>query len=207
MNERRRFFRQMASKSAELVLQEARHKANAQAAHWIRPPWALEEVEFLLACTRCDACQSACPHDVIFKLPARVGITAAGTPALDLDNRACRLCEDWPCVAACEPGALVIPAPTGDAELEGEDTTVTDTDPVYPRIAQCRVDTRRCLPYSGPECGACRGSCPVKGALNWDDFERPSIDADRCIGCAACRSACIMEPGAIVVRSLHAELS
>jgi ferredoxin-type protein NapG len=195
MNDRRRFFRQVAGKSAELVLKEARQRANARAEHWIRPPYAVEEVEFLLACTRCDSCVSACPHDVIFMLPARVGITAAGTPAMDLNQKACQLCQGWPCVTACEADALVLPVPA-DADGSGREHEIP-----LPRIAQCWVDTGRCLPYSGPECGACKGICPVEGALQWDDFERPSIVTELCIGCAACRAACIMEPSAIGVRS------
>ena len=27
----------------------------------LRPPWALDERDFLAACTRCDACVRACP--------------------------------------------------------------------------------------------------------------------------------------------------
>ena len=69
------------------------------------PPFAVDELDFLLACTRCDKCIEACPHDVLFKLPARTGLQAAGTPAMDLLNRGCHLCRDWPCVAACEPDA------------------------------------------------------------------------------------------------------
>ena len=64
------------------------------AARWLRPPYALPELDFLLACTRCDACIDACPQRVIFALPARCGVAAAGTPALDLSHRGCALCAE-----------------------------------------------------------------------------------------------------------------
>jgi ferredoxin-type protein NapG len=58
------------------------------------PPYAQDELAFLLACTRCGACVTACPHGVIFPLAPRLGITVAGTPALDLLHKGCHLCED-----------------------------------------------------------------------------------------------------------------
>ena len=150
---------------------------------WLRPPFVRDEIEFLLACTRCDACIEACPHGVLFKLPSGFGAQVAGGPAMDLLNRGCHLCEDWPCVSACEPGALSLPAEPEAA----------------PRLAQVSVDPDLCLAHLGPECGACAHACPVPGALTWENGVRPAIDADHCTGCALCREACIVEPKAIKV--------
>jgi len=61
-------------------------------------------------------------------------------------------------------------------------------------------DTDACLPYSGPECGAYDGSCPVPGALTWD-MQRPVINQQKCIGCGLCRQICIVEPKAISIKS------
>ncbi len=189
--ERREFFRRGLKKTGETVVKEAARKAEARAAHWIRPPWALDELEFLLACTRCGECEKACPHDVVFGLSARLGASVAGTPALDLLNHGCHLCEDWPCVAACEPGALALP------EIEGGRR-------YWPRLALASIDTGQCLPYQGPECGACRDSCPIDGALGWEG-ERPVIKAERCSGCGLCREACIMQPPAILITAWKKE--
>ena len=175
---------------SQVVIQEMNDKAAAGAAHWIRPPYALEELEFLLTCTRCDKCQQACPHNVIFLLPARPGTNVAGTPALDLLNRGCHLCPDWPCVQACEPGALKLP--------EMEDSEV----PGPPCLAGVAINPDVCLPYNGPECGACASSCPVPGALLWDGC-KPHIDANTCSGCGLCREACITEPKAVDIQSLY----
>ena len=195
---RRAFFRQALRKGGEQVVKQADARAARQASRWIRPPFAIPELEFLLACTRCGECISACPHQVVFPLAARLGVQVAGTPALDLQTRGCHLCSDWPCVAACEAGALVRPAePEPAAEAAA---------PPLPMLARARLDPAACLPYSGPECGACRDVCPVPGAMIWEQ-EKPRIEAGRCVGCGLCREACIVEPRAIVIRSLHCEPS
>lgn len=183
--DRRGFLRRAAGKTTELAVGEAQRRVGARA-RWVRPPFAAGELEFLLACTRCGACIEACPHGVIFALAPRLGAQVMNTPALDLTRRGCHLCADWPCVAACEPGALAPPeAPeTGERPL--------------PRLATVRVNPDACLPYGGPECGACRDSCPVPGAMRWER-ERPAIDPRACVGCALCRQACIVEPKAITV--------
>lgn len=189
--DRRAFFRRAVRKTGEAVAREADQRARARAAHWIRPPFALDELEFLLACTRCDACLEACPHGVIFKLPARLGAQVVGTPALDLLNRACRLCEDWPCVTTCEPGALHQPENAED-----------ETPATLPALARAWIDTDTCIAYLGPECGACASACPVPGALTWD-MTRPVLQLDTCVGCGMCRDACIVEPKAVRIASVH----
>lgn len=184
---RRDFFRAGARKAAQITSRLVVEKIAWQADGWIRPPFAADELTFLLRCTRCDKCIEACPHGVLFNLPARLGPRVAGTPAMDLLKRGCRLCADWPCVGACEPDALRLPE-------HGE-----GTPPAPPRLARVRIDRNTCLPYSGPECGACADSCPVPGALEWEDGLRPVINEGICTGCALCREACIMDPKAIEI--------
>lgn len=182
--DRRTFFRRAASKATETVVNEMAEKVKADAKHWIRPPYALDELEFLLTCTRCGECVAACPHQVIFPLESRLGARVVNTPALDLLNKACHLCVDWPCVTACVPCALKIPIVEGEQSL-----------PV-PVLAKASINVTACLSYSGPECGACRGSCPQSGALQWQ-MEKPVISRELCVGCGLCREACIVEPKAI----------
>ena len=171
--DRRAFFLQAFRNTGQTLLKLCAAKVTQQPTHWIRPPHAQDELAFLLACTRCGACITACPHEVIFPLAARLGITVAGTPALNLRHKGCRLCDAWPCVAVCEPGALKRPANAADS---------ADDAPTWPRpFARVTIDTVACLPYLGPECGACEGSCPVSGALVWDLY-RPRIDPEHCVG-------------------------
>lgn len=188
--DRRAFFRRGVDKAAEMAIKHADATVSGHAKRWVRPPYAVNELEFLVTCTRCGACVEACAHGAVFPLPARLGARVVGTPALDLLNKACHLCEDWPCVVSCEPGALLRPD-----EEEGVSTPL-------PKLATASINTRSCLPYSGPECGACAGSCPVPGAMIWESA-KPRIDADLCTGCALCRQSCIMEPKAVDIRSLY----
>lgn len=197
--DRREFFRRSAGKAARTVTEHVNNKVLQDAAHWIRPPFAVDELDFLLACTRCDACIKACSYQVIFPLPARRGAQVMSTPVMDLLNRGCHLCEDWPCVQACETGALKQPV------VEANNDSGSEIQPVrWPKLARAIIDEKTCLPYAGPECGACRGSCPVPEALLWTS-EKPAIDETLCTGCGLCREACIVEPKAIRVQSKYAQ--
>ena len=191
--DRRAFFKAGFDGISKAAVQVADEHVSQRAISWIRPPYALDELEFLLACTRCDKCIEACPHDVIFKLPARLGMQVTGTPALDLINKACHLCEDWPCVKACEPKVLQFPEQKKEERKEEVRSLL--------KLAHAEINTQTCLPYNGPECGACANSCPVPGALLWD-MEKPHIDQEKCTGCGLCRDACVVNPKAVNIRSL-----
>jgi ferredoxin-type protein NapG len=190
---RRDFFRLGVRKVAETAARMASAGVSSATENWIRPPFALGESEFLENCTRCDKCIEACPHGVLFALPPELGNRAAATPAMDLLDRGCHMCADWPCVGACEPDALRLPDP-------GE-----GPPPSPAKFAEVRIDTETCLPYLGPECGACADSCPVPGALSWQDGLRPVIDEEICTGCALCRQACILDPKAIKISAFIPE--
>ena len=165
-------------------------RVSDRAKNWIRPPHSLPELDFLLACTRCNACVEICPHDVIFPLAARLGADVANTPALDLLKKGCHLCEDWPCVNACEPKALIFP----------ENESVDKDNAKINKFANAEVDESLCLPFSGPECGACLSACPINGALTLKN-EKPVIVQELCVGCALCRDACVVEEKAIMISS------
>jgi ferredoxin-type protein NapG len=186
---RRDFFRLGVRKAAEITAQVVNARVSSRAEGWIRPPFARSEPEFLASCTRCDKCIEACPHDVLFALPADLGQGVAATPAMDLLARGCHMCADWPCVGACEPNALRLP--------DTDDGSSPGPAPAPAKFALVRIDTETCLPYLGPECGACADSCPVPGALRWEGGLRPVIDDEICTGCALCRQACILDPKAI----------
>lgn len=188
---RRLFLRSGMQRMAKATVDAAATQLATTPKNWFRPPFAADEWQFLDLCTRCDKCLAACPHQVLFPLPARLGPRLERTPAMDLLHKGCQLCADWPCVSACETGALALPLPGGTA---GDREAPAPPRP--PRLALAAIDSTRCLPYMGPECGACADVCPVPGALRWQG-PRPSIDAASCVGCALCRAACIVDPKAV----------
>jgi ferredoxin-type protein NapG len=192
--DRRDFFRRGFGQAAEVVVKAVDKRVDERAKHWIRPPYALPELDFLLACTRCNACIEACPHHVIFPLAARLGADVVNTPALDLLKKGCHLCEDWPCVSACEANALVIVAiDSADSKYKAEPAPMQ-------KLANAEIDESSCLPFSGPECGACISVCPAEGALVLVN-EKPVIHQVLCVGCGLCREACIVEDKAINIIS------
>jgi MauM/NapG family ferredoxin protein len=152
--------------------------------HVARPPGALTEISFLLACTRCGECAKACPVNAILELDDRAGV-AAGTPFLDVNgHRACVACDDAPCMPACPSGALTV-IPMKDAVLG---TAVVDRE-------LCTSWTREGM------CTSCFQACPFNwDAIVTDEFHRPYIDPRSCIGCGICRAACPVSPRAITVR-------
>ena len=188
--DRRDFFKKSFGRVAEKAVEVVDNKVAERASRWIRPPFAIPEIEFLLACTRCDACIKACPHEIVFPLSPNNGAEVMNTPALDLLNKGCHLCEDWPCVNACETNALKIPI------LDTDDNSDETLAAPQPKLAKVVIDEAACLPYMGPECGACASACIIEGALQWS-MERPTINQELCTGCAMCREVCITEPKSV----------
>ena len=191
---RRSFFSSLFRKTTDFAVRVVDAQVVAQTVvqetSWIRPPFALDELQFLSACTRCVACIEAFPHGTIVPLASHHGLRVAETPVLDLQNKACHLCADWPCVAACEPGALKLP-------VQEEGST-----PPLPRLADVSIDMLSCLPHNGPECGACASSCPVPGAMVWNQC-KPYIVPQLCAGCSLCREACIVDPKSVLVKAYY----
>lgn len=141
----------------------------------VRPPGALAERAFLDKCTKCDACIRACPHFVIRKAGPELGARIGGTPVLDPRENPCRFCDELPCIAACEPGALLAPAPGAKA-----------------RIGLAKVDKDRCFMALGQPCDYCQKSCPVRPrAIKVGGFRLPAVvDFAACTGCGECAQIC-----------------
>lgn len=151
---------------------------------WFRPPGAAPEVVFLASCTRCGDCIDVCPVRAIVKAPAGAGLAAA-TPIIEPTLQACVVCKDMPCAAACETGALTVPA-DGWAGVH---------------MGVLELDPRRCITFQGVSCGVCARACPVgERALAMDDAGHPVLKAEGCVGCGVCVTACVTAPSSLTLR-------
>ena len=143
----------------------------------LRPPGALEEVDFDSLCTRCNECAKACPHDAITRVPERMG-DRSGTPTIEPARAACMMCEDWPCIEACEPGALVLDAAVA--------------------LGTAQVRPLDCLNRMGSSCSVCVEQCPVPDAMRMVDG-LPTVEAGLCTGCGVCTHSCPSPSAAIMI--------
>ncbi len=173
-------------------------RANSLPALAIRPPGALDEDNFLAACTRCGLCVRDCPYDVL-KLGEVGEDVPTGTPYFTAREKACVMCEDIPCVPVCPTGAL-------DHEL----TDINDS-----RMGLAVVsDEETCIAFLGLRCEVCYNICPIRGkAITLDRQHNirsgkhalfiPVVHSDACTGCGLCEQACILEEAAIRVLPKH----
>lgn len=145
-----------------------------------RPPGAVEETQFLAGCTRCSDCADACPHDAIVKAPERFG-AVAGTPVIEADTQACWMCEDFPCITACEPGVLTSKLPK--------------------TIGTAKITEHLCLAHHSTTCTVCSERCPVDDAIHVSDG-KPTINEAACTGCGVCRYVCPAPENAVLLMPL-----
>ncbi len=87
------------------------------------------------------------------------------------------------------------------SRLDDDDHEDDFFEDVEPRFV-VRIDDNRCLPYKGPECGACMNLCEIGDneaqALRLRRF-RPYFAADSCNGCELCIKACPVIPKALEI--------
>ena len=136
-----------------------------------RPPGALDEPQFLDACTKCNECSEACPYGCIYPLYDH-NPKIDQTPTITPDLEPCRMCEDFPCIKVCEPKALVMPE-------KG----------VKPKIGLAQILIDGCFTWNGEECDSCHDSCPEK-AIIFDSEKRARVKNSICTGCGECAVAC-----------------
>lgn len=138
----------------------------------LRPPTAIAEARFLVACDGCLACVAACAEKVI-------RLDAAKRPVLQFLHGECTFCGD--CADVCPTDALV---------REGAGAWA----------AKAEIGTK-CLAIGGVHCRSCGDACPAS-ALRFvpqvGGRYLPVVAQDACTGCGACVAVC--PTGAVDVR-------
>jgi MauM/NapG family ferredoxin protein len=140
----------------------------------LRPPGAISERAFLQACTRCDKCSNACPKDAIQKVPKKMGFLIMDTPYIDPTKVPCVMCDDLPCITACEDEAL-LPVAGGPADVE---------------MGYAILDKKKCQAYGHTFCQQCIIDCPIPGAITQNRDQQPIFHKDICTGCGVCVRSC-----------------
>lgn len=149
-------------------------------AHWIRPPGARIEEEFLNTCSRCGNCVHACPVEAIHL--DHSGALGKGAPFIDPDTSACVMCEGLQCVNHCPSGALL--------PITAEQVDIGTA--VWNEITCLRTAV-------GEQCTMCVDHCPV-GPRAIEVLEnRIVVHESGCTGCGSCQHHCPTSPRSITI--------
>lgn len=201
--ERGDFFKSLGTLFAGFVANRVEEAVTNLGPRLLRPPGALDELEFLTKCTRCDKCMRACPENAILKAGPNAGL-GLKTPYLDPRSIPCFLCTTLPCVAECDDEALVWPT------LILQDGTVIEGSKAV-RMGTARVKPGLCATWGDVDrepraCRVCVDRCPypeeairIAEPGEGETVGHPVVVADVCTGCGLCVFACPAEPAAIVV--------
>jgi ferredoxin-type protein NapG len=182
-SERRHWLKRLVPTALGALIEAVEQELERNVPPRRRPPGAISEILFQSACTRCGKCAESCPHDSIFTYSTGSGIDS-GTPVMLPDQRACRMCERFPCASACPSGALLAPK-----------SATWSLGTVF-------VEEESCIAFQGPECGACAGLCPDGSDALKMLNRKPMVITDDCSGCGLCIEACPCSPSAIRLEPL-----
>lgn len=142
----------------------------AQRTPVIRPPWTIDNAQFLEQCTRCDDCLSACPEKIIIQ-------GDGGYPEINFKKGECTFCGK--CAEAC------------DADLFNTPTTPY-IEPSFAWQLSVVIEPK-CLSLNAVVCRACGDNCEpqaISFQLKVGGISEPQINLDDCTACGACLHVC-----------------
>lgn len=184
----------IAGIAAALVVAEGAFSvATGSSSKLLRPPGIQSEGDFLARCIKCGKCIEACPYAALHAAGPMEG-SNAGTPCIDAREQACRLCADFPCVAACPTGAI---------------RDVTEKH--EPHMGYARIDEEVCIAFQGYRCEVCFRVCPLIDEAITIDFQGrendaihakfiPTIHRGKCTGCGLCVERCAVSEPYVPIR-------
>jgi MauM/NapG family ferredoxin protein len=167
----------------------------------IRPPGALDEIDFIARCIRCGQCMKICPNNALHPAFHEAGIEGLWTPVL------------VPRTGYCEPTCTLCTevCPTGAIRTITERQKTGQDREAMVRIGTAFIDRGRCLPWAmGIPCIVCEEFCPVSPKAIWFKEEEalvrdrtvtlkfPRVDPTACNGCGACEYVCPVHDRAAV---------
>ncbi len=170
---RRAFFRRPSALVAQA--KEPRKEEESPAPSWLpqRPPWALQEAQFVDQCTRCHECISACEEEIIV-------IGDGGFPEVDFNRGECTFCEA--CLPSCKPAALI------------KHASEQNNQPAF--YFDITIDDA-CFAKQKTHCQSCKDVCDTRAiSMPWPKdvslgaIQTPEINKADCTSCGACISTC-----------------
>ncbi|MCW8886481.1 MAG: ferredoxin-type protein NapF [Motiliproteus sp.] len=129
-----------------------------------RPPWSVDESNFIQDCTRCHECVKSCPENIL-----EVG--SGGFPEVNFQKGECSFCSD--CAAVCEA-----PVYRSVQESPWQQTAKIGEACVTHKQVVCRSCGENCEPEA------------IQFKLVAGRVAVPEIDLDLCNGCGACVAVC-----------------
>jgi ferredoxin-type protein NapG len=144
---------------------------------YLRPPGAQPEEQFVNTCSHCSACVKVCPVQCIKIDPA--GQSMGGAPYIDVDDKACVMCDGVLCAYNCPSGALM------------------PTVAVNVKLGTAVWNESLCVRTTGQPCTICVDKCPVgPSAIQLIDG-RIAVQTAGCTGCGVCQHECPTSPKSI----------
>lgn len=145
----------------------------------LRPPWSLDDDNFIEQCTQCSQCVDACEENII-------KLADGGYPEVDFNKGECTFCEA--CVNACEKqfiqSAVVAENPKSSPAL-------MKTQGLKAFYFDLKID-ESCLNKQKVSCQSCQEICDSQSiSMKWlTSIPVPEISLEDCTGCGACVSIC-----------------